>query len=95
VSQGPGHGATGASKFIQGLKNKPPSGSTSFIRADELESAATTAVGLSSPVVRIMIWCLVVAAGIFVPMLVFGRVARRKRKSGSLASVAGGEKGMP
>jgi phosphate transport system substrate-binding protein len=94
-SNGHGNGAGALKKYLSTHKAGPGGGSSSFARADELEGAATTAAGLSSPVVRIAIWCLVVAAGIIVPLLVFGRVGRRKRKPAVLAGAATGEKGLP
>ncbi len=93
-SVGPGGGNKGVKAYLQTHKVVAGAGSTSFTRADELEGAATSAVGLTSPVVRITIWCLVVAAGILFPLFFLGRVGRRKRKAGSLASAASGAKGL-
>jgi phosphate transport system substrate-binding protein len=93
-SGGHGGGGSAVSKYLAAHKAGPEGGSTSFLRADQLQSAATSALGLSSPVVRITIWCLVVAAGIFVPVLFLGRMGRRKRKTGIPAGAASGSKGM-
>jgi phosphate transport system substrate-binding protein len=93
ASEGPGNGGSGASKYLATHKAGSGSGSTSFVRADQLESAATSTLGLSSPVVRIAIWCLVAGAAIFFPVLILGRVSRRHRKSATGAGT--GDRGTP
>jgi hypothetical protein len=71
-------GSSGVYKYLH-TKHAAPTAASSFLRADELKEAATSALGLSSPVVQIIIWCLVLAGAIALPVLALGRRRRRVR----------------
>jgi phosphate transport system substrate-binding protein len=94
VTNGQGNGHSGASKYLEKAKKLAQKGGpSSFLRADQLDSAATSALSFSSPVVRITIWCLVAAAGILLPVVVLGGFGRRRRKPADLSSAATADKG--
>jgi phosphate transport system substrate-binding protein len=66
-------------KYLGKAKKISASGTNSFLRADQLREAATTAQGFSSPVVQILLWCAVVIAAMALPALTLGRRRRRNR----------------
>jgi hypothetical protein len=79
-------GETGASKYLQTHKATTASGPNSFLRADQLREAATSALGFASPAVQITVWCLVLVAAIALPVLALGRRRRRGRADPAVES---------
>jgi phosphate transport system substrate-binding protein len=79
-------GETGASKYIATHKATSVSGPNSFLRADQLREAATSAQGFASPAVQITVWCLVLVAAIALPVLALGRRRRRGRADPAVES---------
>jgi phosphate transport system substrate-binding protein len=71
-------GSSGVYKYLH-TKHAAPTAASSFLRADDLKEAATSALGLSSPVIQIIIWCLVLAGAIALPVLALGRRRSRVR----------------
>jgi hypothetical protein len=87
VSGSTPQGNKGISAYLNHEKKKAAaSGPNSYIRADDLREAATSALGFSSPAVEISSWCLVLVAAIFFPVLAVGR--RRKRNSANQSTTS-------
>jgi hypothetical protein len=80
--------ATGAAKFLAKHAGKSASGPNSFLRADDLRAAASSALGFASPIVEIIAWCAVFAGAILVPVLALGRRRRRGHNAPAVTTPA-------
>jgi phosphate transport system substrate-binding protein len=79
-------------KYLKKVKSgSAEQGASSFVNADGLSAAASSALGLSSPIALVILWCVVFVAVIFVPVFALGRRRRTNRRgptelSGALAA---------